>query len=67
MREYLFKGHGRRLKCFLTGGHKYLDSRAEIELIPDDVHHVIVHNNCYKCGEPTFLLVKISDLHFFAK
>lgn len=39
-----------RLVCFLTGGHKYADKNIKSELIPDDTRHIILSNECVKCG-----------------
>jgi hypothetical protein len=36
--------------CFLTGGHKYADENIKSELIPDDTKHIILSNECVKCG-----------------
>lgn len=48
-----------KLLCFLTGGHKYADKNIKTELIPDDTKHVILSNECVKCGEVSFFVMNV--------
>ncbi len=48
-----------RLLCFLTGGHRYADKNIKSELIPDDTKHIILSNECVKCGTRTEFIMDV--------
>ena len=49
-----------KLMCFLSGGHRYADKNLKTELIPDDIRHVIISNECVKCGNAFVFIMDVN-------
>ena len=45
--------------CFLTGGHRYADKNIKAETIPDDTKHIILSNECVKCGAVSAFIMNV--------
>ena len=41
----------KRLRCFLTGGHKYAHKNIETHTHPYDSRWVLLSDKCIKCGK----------------